>query len=277
MKTTEIVGGGALTERHLAELVQQIDPAIGEASSVMGAMATEVIRRSLRGGVLQIGRELSGYVGQQVEQQIVEKRPLIEKAAAETATEVARGEVEAVRQAASEQGQQLAARIEDASRQVHEKIDTVARTVDDTARQSSEATTSLAQTLQTEVAAVETRTLDTARKEFTQEIESFKERARQATAKIKDRLDKLDATSAQLGDLQSALKRELLDTWLTHERQLLDTIHELRSANRSLAERVTELEKPRGLRRLFAWLFGRKKKAPKPEPEPTAEDERVTD
>jgi chromosome segregation ATPase len=272
MKTTEIVSGGALTERHLAELVAQVDPAIGEASSVLGAMATELIRRSLRGGVLQIGRELSGYVGEQVEQQIVEKRPLIEKAAAETATEVARGEVEAVRQAATEQGEQLAARIEDASRQAHEKIETVAKAVDDTARQSSEATTSLAQTLQTEVASVETRTLDAARKEFTQEIEAFKERARQATTKIKDRLDQLDATSARLADLHSALKRELLDTWLSHERELLDKIHELRRTNQSLAERLTELEKPRGLRRLFAWLFGRNKKTPPPEPAAAVQD-----
>src|SRR5688572_32805397 len=103
MKTTEIVSPGALNERHLSELVEQIDPAIGEASSVLGAMATEVIRRSLRGGVLTIGRELSGYVSQQVEQEIVEQRPMIEKTAAETATEVARGEIDAVRQAAEEQ------------------------------------------------------------------------------------------------------------------------------------------------------------------------------
>src|SRR5438876_3236547 len=107
MKTTEIVtGGGALNELHLTELADHLDPAIGEATAVMGAMATEIIRRSLRGGVLQIGRELSSYVGQQVEREITEQRPLIEKTAAETATEVARGEVDAVRQAANEQDQQ---------------------------------------------------------------------------------------------------------------------------------------------------------------------------
>src|SRR5687767_5972521 len=117
MKTTEIVTGGVLNERHLSQLADQMDPAIGEATSVMGAMATEIIRRSLRGGVLSIGRELSTYVGQQVELQIVEQRPMIEKAAAETATEVARGEVEAVRRTAQEQDEELAARIEDTARQ----------------------------------------------------------------------------------------------------------------------------------------------------------------
>src|SRR5262245_59471699 len=97
MKTTEILSRGALNEMHLSQLVDQLGPSIGEGTSVMGAMVTEVIRRSLRGGVLQIGRELSNYVGEQVELQIVEQRPLIEKAAAEMATEVARGEVDAVR------------------------------------------------------------------------------------------------------------------------------------------------------------------------------------
>lgn len=283
MKTTEILNHNALNERHLTELVDQMDPAIGEASSVMGAMATEMIRRSLRGGVLQIGRELTGYVSQQVEQEIVEQRPLIERTAAEAATEAARGEVDAVRQAANEQGQQLAARIEEASRQAHEraetvardlegrldeasrqtheKIETVAKVIDDTARHSNEATTSLARTLETEVAAVQARTLDSARKEFTTEIEAFKERARQATVKIKDRLDKLDTTSAQLADLQRALKRDLLDTWRTEQRQLLQQIDELRRANRSLTERLDELEKPRGIRRLFAWMFGKNKKS----------------
>lgn len=284
MKTTEILHRDALNDRHLTELVDQLDPAIGEASSVMGAMATEVIRRSLRGGVLQIGRELSGYVGQQVELQIVEQRPMIEKAAAETATEVARGEVDAVRQAATEQGQHLAARIEDASRQAqqqtdnvardlagrldetarqtHEKLDTVAKVIDDTVRQTKETTSALAQTLQTEVAAVETRAVDTARKECTDQIDAFKERARQATNKLKDRLDKLETTSGQLAELQQALKAELLDAMRNEQRQFLQAIDELRRANESLAQRLDILERPRGLRRLFAWLFGSKKSAP---------------
>ena len=274
MKTTEILNRAALNDGHLTELVDQLDPAIGEASSVMGAMATEMIRRSLRGGVLTIGRELNGYVSQQVEQEIVEQRPLIEKAAAETATEVARGEIEAVRQAAHEQDQQLAARIDDASRQAHERAESVARelagrldetsrraheeiatvskVIDDTARQSNEATATLARTLETEVGA--------ARKELTSEIEAFKERARQATAKIKDRLDKLDSTSVQLADLQRALKVELIDALRREQRQLHAKIDELRSANESLAQRLELLERPRGLRRLFAWLFGKNKK-----------------
>jgi hypothetical protein len=270
MKTTEMLGPGALSERRLSDLVDQMDPAIGEASSVMGAMATELIRRSLRGGVLQIGRELTAYVSQQVEEQIVEQRPLIEKTAAVTATEVARGEVDAVRQAASEQGQQLSARIDDASRHAQEQSDAVARnltgrleeTSRETRREFEAATTSLARTLESEVAAVESRTLDGARKEFTAQIEAYKERARQASIKFKERLDKLDATAVQLTDHQRALKAELLDAWRTERNRLRQDIDELRRLHETFAQRLDVLERPRGIRRLFSWLFGRKPKAP---------------
>jgi chromosome segregation ATPase len=259
MKTTEIITGdvpaGALNEMHLTELADHMDPAIGEATAVMGAMATEIIRRSLRGGVLQIGRELSTYVGQQVEHEIREQRPMIEKTAAETATEVARGEVDAVREAADKQGQQLAERIDDATRQAQTQAETVARDLggrlDETARQTHEVTASLAKTLETEVAGVGTR-IDATRKELTSEFDGFKDRARQATAKLKERLDHLETAASDFADQQRAFK--------TEQERLLQEIGALRRTNAALAQRVEVLEQPRGIRRFFAWLFGRKKK-----------------
>ena len=97
MDKTQIVSRGVLDERqHLSELVEEIDPVIGEASSAIGAMTTEIIRRALRGGVMQVGREISQFAGDEVRQQIIEQQPLIEKTAAIAATEVARGEVDLV-------------------------------------------------------------------------------------------------------------------------------------------------------------------------------------
>jgi hypothetical protein len=304
MKATEIIDRNVLNERRLTDLADQVDPSIGEASSVIGAMTAEIMRRSLRGGVMQIGRELSVFVGQEVDLQIAEQRPLIEKTAAITATEVARGEVEAVRQAASEQAQRLGARIDDATRlaqeeakivardlagrleetsrlaqeqtqsvareftgrleetskNAHQRIDVVAKVADDTARQTNEATTSLSRTLQTEVAAVETRTLTATRKEFTEQIEQLRDRARQATQKIVERLDKQDAAATQLSNQHSDLKQELLSTYQINQKRLLQQIDDLRRANESLAKRLEILERPRGLRALFARFF-RKKKA----------------
>ena len=300
MKPTSIVHTGALNDSQLAQLADQMDPAIGEATSVLGAMASELIRRTLRGGVMELGRELNGYVGQLVEAQIIEQRPAIDKAAAETATEVARGEVEAVRQSVNDQGQTLAARIDGVSRQTQEQVEAVTRDLvgqlQTTSRQTLdqvdavsrdltgqlqaqsrrteekveavagdlasrlEATTSLARTLETEVVATGTRTLDTARKEFTEQIDVLREGSRQASLKIKERLDKADAAIVQLTEQKRALHAELLAAMATDRNNLLQEIKELRKANEVLAGRVSELEKPRGLRALFAWLFGRKKK-----------------
>jgi hypothetical protein len=372
MKSTEIVDRSVLNERRLTELADQVDPAIGDAASVLGAMTTEIVRRSLRGGVMEIGRELSVFVGQEVELQLAEQRPLIEKTAAMTATEVARGEVDAVRQAASEQAQRLAARIDEAtqlaqqeaklvardlagrleeksrlaheqtqsvardltgrleetsrlaheqaqsvareladrleensrlaheqtqsvarelagrleetsrlaqdqaqsvardlngrleetSKKTHERIEVVAKVADDTARQSNEATASLSHALQTEVAAVETRTLTTTRKEFTEQIEQVRERSRLATLKIVERLNKQDSTTTHLGNELGDLKQELLSTCQINQKVLLEHIDNLRRANESMAKRLEVLERPRGLRAFFARLFGKKKKQP---------------
>jgi hypothetical protein len=316
MKSTEIIDRNVLSERRLTELADQVDPAIGEASSVIGAMTTEIVRRSLRGGVLQIGRELSAFVGQEVDLQIAEQRPVIEKTAAITATEVARGEVEAVRQAASEQAQRLSARIDDATRlaqeeaktvardlaarleetsrlaqeqtqsiardltgrleetskKAHQQIEIVAKVADDTARQTNEATTSLSRTLQTEVAAVETRTLNATRTEFTAQIEQLKDRSRQTTQKIVERLNKQDVTTTHLSKVQSELKQELLSTLQVNQKRLLQQIDDFRRANEALAKRLEILERPRGLQAFFARFFGKKKKRKK-KPSETATDD----
>jgi len=120
MKTTDVVSGSAFTDLHQAQLVDQMDSSIGEATSVMGAMVQEIIRRSLRGGVLQIGRELHNYVGEQVGMQIVAQAPAIERTAAATAlaraTEVVREGLAGVEQSAREGDELLAARMAEAER-----------------------------------------------------------------------------------------------------------------------------------------------------------------
>ncbi len=278
MKNTQIVQRGVLDDRQLlSELVEEVDPVIGEASSAIGAMTTEIVRRALRGGVLQVGREISQFVGNEVHQQIVEQQPLIEKTAAITATEVVRNEVEALRQAATEQDQRLTGRIDDATRQSQEqtqtiardlagrleetskKVEVVARTADDTARQTSQTAAQLSRSLESEVAAVETRTLESARKELSEQVEILRERARNTTAKFIDRLDKQDAATAQLAALQTNLKQELIDAMRIERKQLLKELQAFRRTNELLLKRVEILEQPRGLRALFSRVFGKKR------------------
>src|SRR5207244_10929287 len=101
---------------------------------------------------------------------------------------------------------ELAGRLEETSRQTRENIETVTKVIDNTARQTTEATASLARTLQTEVAGVETRTLDTARKELSGHFETLQDRARQATSKIKERVDNPARTGGQHNESQAARK-----------------------------------------------------------------------
>ena len=74
-----------------SSLVERIDPAIGEATSVMGAVMTEVLRRSLRGGVMKIGTELQEFVAEKVDATIAERKPALEAAVSAAAAESARG------------------------------------------------------------------------------------------------------------------------------------------------------------------------------------------
>jgi hypothetical protein len=103
-------------------------------------------------------------------------------------------------------------------------------------------------------------------------VQELREGSRRATALLRDRLVAVEGTS---GDLVKQLQAEAerreqqekqlraeLDGRLEKERLAWQTrLEELLEANRSLTARVEELEKPRGLRALWRWLFGRKKKA----------------
>jgi hypothetical protein len=362
MKTTEVVSGRAFTDLHLAQLVDQMDSSIGEATTVMGAMVQEIIRRSLRGGVLSIGRELHDYVGEQVALQIEAQTPVIEHTAALTAatraTEVVRDGMAGVERAARDGDEQLAARIaeeallaaearshladevthridfvtrqgEEATRHLTVRIDDTARQaevaaqslterlevtareseaakahlasqiegaaqslterlevtareteaakahltsrIEDTARQAEEKTETLARSVAGDIAAAERRALETARAEFMAQLEEVRDRARKAMTAIRDRIEKVELSSADLANLHQELKREMLEALRASQQSLTAEVAELREVNRDLLERVETLERPRGF---FAWLFGWSRKAPpRAKPAATSRDE----
>ena len=100
-------------------LAERLDPAIAEATSVMGAVVTELMRRSLRGGVMRIGEELTGYVNEQVDLVLADRTPALEelastvadKTARLAATEVATEEVHGLEERTTESTRQLSAEI----------------------------------------------------------------------------------------------------------------------------------------------------------------------
>jgi hypothetical protein len=340
-------------------LVERLDPAIGELSSVMGAMMTELLRRTLRGSVRQIDDELQGHVAEKVDATISHRLPEIEhsaaqaaeKAAREAATEVAVEEVHAMEQRTKEVHRELASQIEqtartvdsktaETARELNGKIDLVERKtdltitskahelttrIDETAKQVTAKTEETAQGLVRQITEAERRANEAAQAEVARQVEDLLQRSRKTTAEMKDRLHVLETTAGNLGkqlideasdrkaeqmtfraDVEGRVKavlhqleqqeharrgaeeqaRRELQRWLQEgqarlqaelakaRHELTEALAEARQQNAGLEARIVELEKPRGLRALWAWLFGGRKKAEPAaeEPEPAAEE-----
>jgi hypothetical protein len=248
-------------------LAERLDPAIGEATSVMGAVVTELMRRSLRGGVMRIGDELNGYVNEQVDQVIADRTPALEelastvadKTARVAATEVAVEEVHALEARTTESDRQLSAEIV-ASRQAAEQSTAeAARSLTDHIQATGKNTLQAAhaklaeetQGLVRKIEEAEQRVQTTVRAEFSSQVQELMQRARERGDRLKSRFSAVENALADVGKNHDALRTRLA---------------ELVRANEVLTARIVELEKPRGLRALFAWLFGRGKKGSAPQP-----------
>jgi hypothetical protein len=301
-------------------LAGHMDQAIGEATSVMGALVTELMRRSLRGGVLKVGEQLGAYVGERVDQTIAERRPAIEQAAAAaaeqtaltTAAKVAGEKVHVLEQRTTEATRTLAAQIEDADHraqqttrevahelggrleekaqrlageieeaerraraaadekaqrlagEIEEKGQQLTARIDEGDRQAIQATRETARELSEQIEEAEKRVSQATQAEMQQRVEGLLEKSRRGTRILKTRIEVLTADLAELRQ-QLAGEREARATVATClDRLSLDLnrrLEGLRQDNEKLSARVAELERPRGLRRLWAWLFGRRKRA----------------
>jgi hypothetical protein len=310
--------------KPLTPLIERLDPAIGELSTVMGAMMTELLRRTLRGSVRQIDEELQGQVAEKVDATIAHRLPAIEqsahevaeKAAREAATEVAVEEVQALEQRAKEAERDIVARIEttarsaerhtvETARELTGKIELVEKKaeftittkaheltnrIEETAKTVTLTAEEKARELARQIEEAERRANEAAQAEVARQVEELLQRSRKTTAEMKDRLQVLETTAGTLGkqlldeasdrkaeqiafraDVDGRLKA-LVQQQEHARRDLLRALEEARRQNEALERRVAELEKPRGLRALWAWLTGRRKKpviaeAPEPEPE----------
>jgi hypothetical protein len=282
--------GSDLTQMP-AVLADRMDTAIGEASSVMGSVMTELIRRSLRGGVLHIGEELHGYVCERVDATIVEKTPVLENIASDVAdrtartaaTEIAKEETEALARETRESDSRLAAQIEQTAASAQQATTEVARdltvkievTKKEVEKHATDTTEEAARGLTTKIVEAEKRACETARGELDHRIVELKESSREVVVMLKDRIKAVKETAAELTErlikeqaerkaaeaaLEAAAERRrqellrLLDDANTRVRK---EVEELRGANAVLAARVAELEKPgwfrRLLRRLMFW------------------------
>jgi hypothetical protein len=274
-------------------LAGSMDQAIGEATTVMGAVMTELMRRSLRGGVLKVGEQLESYVGECVALTIAESRPVIEETAAtvaeqtahSTAAKIVGEEVYALEQRTTEATRSLAGQIEEADRRAKAATTEVAQTltgrIDEKAQHLAaeiqqkeqqlatridagdqhviQVTHDKARELTGQIAETAKRVTEATQAEIGQRVQELMDKAKEGAVVLKARIQAVVDTTAELGqrfdgerEARQAAHAELgklLDR-LTHE------VRELRQHNDKLSARVVELERPRGLRRLWLWLVG---------------------
>jgi hypothetical protein len=213
-------------------LADNMDQAIGEATTVMGAMVTELMRRSLRGGVVKIGEQLAEYVGERVDFTIAERRPALEQAAAAvaeqtaftTAAKVVGEEVYALEQRTTEADRTLSGRIEEQAQGLAARIEEGDR-----------------------------HAIQVTQAEIGQRVQELMDKAKEGATILKARIKRVAGATAELEKQHAVSRAEITQRLDRLEKEVRD----LRRANDKLTARVAELERPRGLRRLWAWLFRR--------------------
>src|SRR5262245_23378072 len=194
------------SDQLTAPLLERMDPAIGEASSVMGAMVTELIRRSLRGGVLHIGQELDTFVAERVTVTLQEKTPLLEQRTCEladhtaraAATEVAREEVGVLEQKTRAGQERLEVRIEEAARAAQEQTTEVARgltgRIAEVEQHAADGTVQASRDLTARIEETEKRVTELTRAEVTQLINDMRERSRKGVEMLRERIRGVETT-----------------------------------------------------------------------------------
>jgi hypothetical protein len=273
-------------------LVERVDTSIGEASTMIGAMLTEFMRRTLRNGVIKIDEEMQNYVGEKVDATIADRTPLLEKTAAEVAEVTARaaaadlvnGEVQGLEHRTETKARELASQIQESE------------------RRAVQATADTAERLTGQLEIAEKQAAEKAQ-ELTDQVQELWTRSRRGVAHFKGRLKTLEAAVLQLdqsikndkSELQSEhaaihsefeslnqrqthqeqegrarldqVRAALLQSFTEGKSQLCEEIRLLRQSNEALSARLNELERPRGIRALFGRVLGRSQATPSTEPE----------
>jgi hypothetical protein len=230
-------------------LAESMDQSIGEVTTVMGAMITELMRRSLRGGVLKIGAELQSLVVDKVDTVVAQRAPEVEKAAIAVAEQTA--QVAAIKVAA-EEVYALDVKTGETARRLESQIEEVDRRASETTRQTAEQ-------LSGKIVETEKRVCEMTQAEMEQRLNKVLDKSRETATALKSRLSAVEEVSEKLGrhltdhgsEQRAAFARlqQFLD-------QIKDEVSALRKGNDELAARVTVLETPKGF---FSRIFGRRK------------------
>lgn len=230
---------------HLA-LVEQMDPVIGEASSGIGSLMTELIRRMLRTGIQKVDEELHAQVSDKIEDLLTQRGPQLEEAAAlvarrhaeSTAVTLLQASTEAIERQTAEAAAKLRAELSEAEKRALANDEALERQaaeaaaklreelseaekralandealrleVSEAESRAKQSTYQAAEELGREIAATEERVSRAARENLSEKFEELLQRSKGTAATIRESLASLS------GRLDASIEQD------RHEREML--------------------------------------------------------
>lgn len=249
-----------------SSLAARMDPAIGEASTGIGLLLAELVRRSLRTGVSELGDSLQTYATTQVNSAVEARLPELTVLATETSQRVS---AEAVGRAVHEMTERSDRTAQEWNQNLQVAVDRWESELD-SARKRTDATDATLQEIREKAKlswkkfASELERLQAATVEFQQQLEQAQTREQAAATKLAAAEALLQEHRQQLHEQSQQLRvqgEQLQDQrqQLQEERQQLQT---LAAQLELLQGRVVELERPRGLSALWQKLRGQSPSPP---------------
>ena len=222
-------------------LPEQLDDAIGEASTGIGVMLSELVRRSLKGGVANIDQTLQGFAEAQVHSAVERQMPQV----AETASSVAEStSARLIQEQVTPTVDQLTGQVREFEGKLETEIERLGQQFIETAAEADRRLT-----------------------ETSEHLGSLKENARTKWKKLVAELESLTSANSDLRQLVSVLQNQLSESATSHQQMLQQIQSEsashvklLQEQNQQLDARLAELEKPKGLKGMWQKIAGGKKK-----------------
>lgn len=246
-----------------SSLPEQLDDAIGEASTGIGVMLSELVRRSLKGGVANIDQTLQGFAEAQVHSAVERQMPQV----AETASSVAEStSARLIQEQVTPTVDQLTGQVREFEGKLETETERLGQqfteTAADTARRLEESAVQMERRIGETAAEADRRLTETS-----EHLGSLKENARTKWKKLVAELESLTSANSDLRQLVSVLQNQLSESATSHQQMLQQIQSEsashvklLQEQNQQLDTRLAELEKPKGLKGMWQKIAGGKKK-----------------
>ena len=259
----EIVNSDLQTEK--TSLGDRLDETIGETSTGIGTLLSELIHRSLKMGVSDIGESLVDFAEEQVENAVNQRLPEITEAAdavaRSTSQTIVKQAVGELNEKSAEQQRFLESRIDAAEISAVDRSRTHVEDVLVGVHQSID---------QARTIAVEGNDLSQ------QRIAELREKARNTWQKLRGEFSTVNDAHQQLRQEHESLSKQFAEFIDHQSRQAVaaeEKFSELLVENQRLRERVAALEQPRGIKGLIAKLRGGAKSASEFQPEINDDDD----